>query len=130
MRDIIIIITLIAIIFGGGIFAKKYLDKIANKISKELIELKENIIIARETGNTNQIIQQISEVEKDWEEASNIWSIIVIHQEIDNVESAIIKAKACIENGELEDALQEIELANFFVNHVKEREEVSLKNIF
>lgn len=130
MRDIIIIITLIAIIFGGGIFAKKYLDKIANKISKELIELKENIIIARKTGNTNQIIQQISEVEKDWEEASNIWSIIVIHQEIDNVESAIIKAKACIENGELEDALQEIELANFFVNHVKEREEVSLKNIF
>lgn len=130
MRDIIIIITLIAIIFGGGIFAKKYLDNSADKISKELIELKENIIIARETDNTNQIIQQISEVEKDWEEASNIWSIIVIHQEIDNVESAIIKAKACIENGELEDALQEIELANFFVNHVKEREEVSLKNIF
>lgn len=130
MRDIIIIITLIAIIFGGGIFAKKYLDNSADKISEELIELKENIIIARETDNTNQIIQQISEVEKDWKEASNMWSIIVIHQEIDNVESAIIKAKACIENGELEDALQEIELANFFVNLVKEREEVNLKNIF
>lgn len=130
MRDIIIIIILIAIIFGGGIFAKKYVDNSSNKISRELIELNQNTIIARDTGNTSQIIKQINELEKDWEEVSNIWSIIVIHQEIDNVEGAIIKAKACIENGELEDAIQEIELANFFVNHVKEREEVSLKNIF
>ena len=34
------------------------------------------------------------------------WSIIVVHQELDNVEQAFTKAKSNIENGTLETALQ------------------------
>ena len=58
------------------------------------------------------------------------WSIIVVHQELDNVEQALTKAKSNIENGTLETALQEIETTIYFVEHVKDRERLCLKNIF
>lgn len=55
------------------------------------------------------------------------WSIIVVHQELDNVEQAFTKAKSNIENGTLETALQEIETTIYFVEHVKDRERLCLK---
>ena len=55
---------------------------------------------------------------------------IVSTKKLDNIEQAIIKAKSSIEEGELPDALQEIETTIFFVEHVKQREKLSLKNIF
>jgi len=125
MRDFAIIIILIVTIFGGGIFTKRYLDDTANQMSSKLEGLKQNIIIAKNTEDRSYIAKEIYKVEEEWKEISDIWSIIVIHQEIDNIEGALIKLKACIENGELEDALQEVETANFFVNHVKEREKVN-----
>ena len=69
-------------------------------------------------------------VEQKWENTSKICSIIVVHQEIDNIEQALTRGKSSINYGILEDALQEIETAIFFSEHVKEREKLSLKNIF
>lgn len=130
MRDFIIIFILIIAIFWGGLYTKKHLDDTANQISIRLEELRNEIITAKDTGERSKAINKINEVEEEWKKISDIWAVLVIHQEIDNIESALIKSKACIENGELEDALQEVETANFFVNHVKEREKVNLKNIF
>ena len=53
-----------------------------------------------------------------------------MHQELDNIEQPLTRAKLNIEEGELEDGLQEIETVMFFVNHVKQREKLSWKNIF
>ena len=130
MRDIFIIIFIIIAIFGGGIYTESYLNKTADEISRKLENLKKQTIIAKETQNREQIKKEMKEIEKKWDETSEVWSIIVVHQEIDNIENALVKSKSNIENGELEDALQEIETASFFINHVKEREKVCLKNIF
>lgn len=54
----------------------------------------------------------------------------MVHQELDNIEQAFTKAKSDIEQGFLESALQEIETTIYFVEHVKDREKFSLKNIF
>jgi len=72
----------------------------------------------------------MKEVEKKWQETSNIWSILAMHQEIDNIEQALTRVKSNIEEGELEDALPEIEIAIFYAEHINAREKVNLKNIF
>lgn len=130
MRDIIIIIFIIMVILGGETYTEKYLNKTADEITEKLENLKKQTIIAKKTQNREQIKNEIKEIEGKWDATSDTWSVIVVHQEIDNIENALIKLKSNIENGELEDALQEIETAKFFINHVKEREKVSMKNIF
>lgn len=130
MRDTIIIIAIIAIILTGDIFTQRYLDNSAEELGKKLENLKQDTITAKETENRDKIKKEIQEIKEKWDETKEGWSIIAIHQELDNIEQALTKTKANIDNGELEDAIQEIETTIFFVEHVKEREKVSLRNIF
>ena len=130
MRDTIIIIAIIAIILGGDIFTKQYLNRTADELSEKLDVLKENTKLAKISGDREEIKANMEEIEIKWNDINKAWSIIVVHQELDNIEQALTKAKSSINDGKLEDALQEIETSIFFVEHVKEREKLSLKNIF
>ncbi len=130
MRDIVIIIVIIAIILTGDICTKKYLNETADELTKSLEDLKEKTIIAMKTENRENIKIEIDNIKNKWDKTNEIWSIIAIHQELDNIEQAITKAKSNIDNGEFADALEEIETAIFFVEHVKEREKVAIRNVF
>ena len=130
MRETIIIIVIIAIILTGDISTKKYLSESSEELTEVLESLKQNTITSKQTNDREKIKSEIQEIEEKWDKTSNIWSMIAVHQEIDNIEQALTKAKSNVDDGNLEDALEEIETAIFFVEHVKEREKLSLKNIF
>ncbi len=128
MKDIIIIIVIITIIIVGDIETKKYLNKTVDELLESLKNLEHDIILA-DNNLREKIKDEMKEVEKKWEETNKIWSVLVMHQEIDNIEQALVRAKSNINNGELETALHEIETAIFFSDHVKEREKLSWSNI-
>ncbi len=113
MRDAIIIISIIAIIVIGDICMQAYLNKTTIEIAQDLQNLKQNTILAKKDNERSNIKKEVNEIEKKWTEINKIWSTIVVHQELDNIEQAIIKAKSSIEEGELPDALQEIETTIF-----------------
>lgn len=130
MRDWLIITAIIIIILGGDIMMQTHLNKTADELINNLQDLKQKTILAKETENRENIKKQINEIDEKWEEINKTWAKIVVHQELDNIQQSLTKAKSNIEEGGLEDALQEIETALFFVEHVKQREKISLKNIF
>ncbi len=130
MRDWLIITAIIIIIVGGDIMMQTHLNKTADELINNLQDLKQKTILAKETENRENIKKQINEIDEKWEEINKTWAEIVVHQELDNIQQSLTKAKSNIEEGGLEDALQEIETALFFVEHVKQREKISLKNIF
>ncbi len=130
MKDTIIIVAIILVIVLGDIVTKNYLNKTVDELLTSLETLKEKVIEAKQTNEREEIKKEMEIVEQKWENTSKICSIIVVHQEIDNIEQALTRGKSSINYGILEDALQEIETAIFFSEHVKEREKLSLKNIF
>lgn len=130
MKDTIIIVAIILVIVLCDIVTKNYLNKTVYELLTSLETLKEKVIEAKQTNEREEIKKEMEIVEQKWENTSKICSIIVVHQEIDNIEQALTRGKSSINYGILEDALQEIETAIFFSEHVKEREKLSLKNIF
>ena len=130
MRDWFIITAIFIIIVGGDIMMQTHLNRTADELINNLQDLKQKTILAKETENRENIKKQINEIDEKWEEINKTWAEIVVHQELDNIQQSLTKAKSNIEEGGLEDALQEIETALFFVEHVKQREKISLKNIF
>ena len=129
MKDFIIIISIILLILGGDFFVKKHLESTTGSLVQELQNLKEKTILAKETNNRNEIIKDMEKVETKWREISEIWSVIIVHQEIDNIEQAMVRARIDINKGNIEDAIPEIETAIFFAEHINEREKLKLKNI-
>ena len=130
MRDITIIFLILITIFVGDYAINNFLGRTTDKLIKNLASLKEHVIVANETENRDNIKNEMGEMEESWKEISEIWAVIVMHQEIDNIEQALIKTKSIINDGNIEDAIPEIETAIFFVEHVKQREKLMLKNIF
>lgn len=130
MKECIIIVLIIVIIFSGDAIVQGYMEKSSNEMYAQLEELKENAIEAKESDNRGEVQQVFDETEKKWEKTNKTWSIIVVHEELDHIEESLTKAKSSIYNGEVEEALEEIETAMFFVKHVREKEKILLKNIF
>jgi len=130
MKDAVIIIVIIVLIFGGDYLIKKHLQKTTNELVKDLENLKEKTVIAKDSENREEIKKSMNEVEKQWEKISKIWSTVIMHQEIDNIQQALVRAKTDIGEGNIEDAIPEIETAIFFAEHINEREQLKLKNIF
>ena len=119
MKETIIIISILLIIFGGAIYARNFLKKSS-----------EEIIIAKENNERERVKQLSNEIYEKWEEMDKTWSIIVLHDELDNIQISLTKMKAQIEEGELEESLEELETTKFLINHIREKEKFNLKNIF
>ena len=132
MKEVIIIILILLLIFAGDIAVQMHLEKTSETMTAKLENLKEKMIEAKENEDEENegAKKALEETEKEWEDINKTWSMIVMHEELDNIEEALVKAKSSVNEGELEDGLEEIETAMFFIKHVREREKVLIKNIF
>ena len=128
MKEIIIIISILIIIFAGSIITQMYL----NKTSALLIDKLENIKsdIENEKFDREKVSKKAEEMYSEWDKINEKWSVIILHDEIDLIETALIKMKAEIKSGQIEDSMAEIDTSIFLLNHIKEKEKTSLKNIF
>jgi len=130
MKEITIIIIILVIIFGGAIYTKNFLNKTSEEIISKLDELKEKIVIAKENDERQNVKELSNEIYEKWEEIDKSWSILVFHEELDTIQISLTKMKAQIEEGELEESLEELETTKFLINHIKEKEKFNLKNVF
>ena len=128
MKEIIMIIIILFIIFSGAFLTQKYLNNTSDELVGKLEDLKMDV--------KNKVIEEIFLKEKSdkiyekWKEIDSKWSIIVLHEEIDLIDTALIRMKSKIETGKIEESIEDIETSIFLLNHIKEKEKTSLKNIF
>jgi len=130
MKETIISISILIIIFGGAIYTRKFLEKTSEEIILKLDELKEEIVVAKESKGRQRVKELSNEIYDKWEEMDKTWSTLVFHEELDTIQISLTKMKAQIEEGELEESLEELETSKFLINHIKEKEKFNLKNIF
>lgn len=130
MKDIIIVIFVLIAIFCCNMLVQKHLENTSQRVISKLEVLKEKTIEMKDTEEREELKKHFAEIENEWNRVHKTWSIIVMHEELDNIEEALIKTKSSINDGDLENSLAEIETAMFFINHVLEREKVTLENIF
>ncbi len=128
MKEIIIIISILIIIFAGSIITQMYLNKTSTLLIDKLENIKSDI--ENEKFDREKVSKKAEEMYSEWEKINEKWSVIILHDEIDLIETALIKMKAEIKSGEIEDSMAEIDTSIFLLNHIKEKEKTSLKNIF
>ncbi len=128
MKQIIIMIIILIIIFGGAWYSQKFLDDTTNKIVSKLENLKTDVEDTKE--NNEKLKQKTDEIYGEWKDISEKWSVIVLHDELDLIETSLIKVKSKIKIGNLDESMEDIDTSIFLLKHIKEKEKTSLKNIF
>jgi len=126
MKQIILIISILIIIIGGAIYASTYITKTSNELTGKLEELKQQI----NSDDEDKAKQKANEIYDNWEKVSKGWSIIVLHNELDLIETSLVSMKANIETGEKNKAIEDLDKSVDLLNHIVEKETLSLKNIF
>ena len=128
MKEVVIIISILLIVFGSTMLIQDYLNKGTDKLVGKLVEIKKEVegknIGEEELKKKSEIIY------KEWKEINESWSTIVLHEEIDSIETALIRMKSKIQIGNIEDSMEDIDTSIFLLKHIKEKEKTSLKNIF
>ena len=128
MKETTIIIVILIIIICGAIYTQKFLNSTADKLVGKLEELKNGI---EENSMAEEKIKSISdEIYGEWEDINEKWSVIVLHDEIDLIETSLIRMKSKIKTGNFEESMEDLDTSIFLVKHIKEKEKTSLKNIF
>ena len=76
------------------------------------------------------MIEKTDEIYSEWEEINERWSVIVLHDEIDLIETSLIRMKSKIKTGEIQESMEDLDTSIFLIKHIKEKEKTNLKNIF
>lgn len=128
MKEILIIIISILIVIIGSNISQGYLNKTSDELIQDIEMLREEIKKAQ-NSEENISKQLAKDLYNKWEKVEKNWSIIVIHNELDLIELALISMKTYIEENEYSDAIKELEKSNYLIEHINDNEKLELKNI-
>lgn len=127
MKEFTIIIIILIIIISGALYTNKYIKDSSQQLVNKLEKLKESV---RENKDIETLKKDVEKIYGDWEKTEEKWAIIVLHSELDLIETSFVRMKAQIEEEELERSIEEIDATIFLVDHISEKERFCLKNIF
>lgn len=130
MREVVIIVLILLLIVTGDIMVQWHLEKTSTNMASKLENLKETVVKAKESEKNEEAKEVLEEVEREWEKVNKTWSVIVIHEELDNIEQALVKAKSSINEGELEDRIRRNRNCNVFCKACKRKRKGINKKYF
>ena len=130
LKELIGIVTIIVVVSIASLILQTYLEKTSDEMVGKLEELKKEIREAVKNQNNEKAVSISNDILQKWEEVNEIWSMVIIHEELDTIKLSMLEVNAAVEAGSFDDGLEEIDKTIFLVEHVKEKEALMLKNIF
>lgn len=125
MKQTIIMIICVIILIGGGIAEIKYLEKTSVFLSSDMDYIRNAI----QNDNYELANKQMEKSFKSWTDTKKVWNMFIIHEEIDDIEEALVELKEYLKFENKEECIVAIEKVKKDLEHSVKRQKVSLDNI-
>ena len=116
------------------VFAILVTDFITQNFTKESIKsIEDNLNIIKESINNNEsqnLNNQIKELEDKWAQIDNKMSFYIEHNELEKVNSSLVKFKSYIELEDYQEAITELEECKYILEHIKDKQRMQIINLF
>ncbi|HHV35420.1 MAG TPA: DUF4363 family protein [Syntrophomonadaceae bacterium] len=122
----VIIIIVVGLIGFGGVYSQRYLDRSASQLVVELEEVKKAV----EQERWKESRDAYAKFNKNWSKAHENWAMFTDHFELDNIEMRLTRGRSFIEAEDATNAIAEFNEAIMLLDHIPERERLTLYNIF
>lgn len=86
--------------------------------------------IEKNEKDENTIKEKMADINRKWKNKNEKLSFYIEHDELEKVETELYSLNANIDTQNYEQAIEKIEKCKFILRHIKNKEELSLKNIF
>ena len=131
-KEIIIVIIIVAIIFLINGICQSYTSKSVEEIINNLDKI-EQIAESLNNGEDEQkekLIDEIQILKENWQDINYKMSFYIEHDELEKVNSAIVKFESSMEIEEYSDAIPELENCKYILRHIKDKQAVRAINFF
>lgn len=125
-KEIIVSAIILIAIIVLNICVSQHIDKKMNCVVEKLSELKEEL----EVQNFDESQKKIDEIDEYWKSSENTLSFFIEHDELEKVITEFTSLKAYIKLKNNEDAIETLDKMTFIINHIEEKDDLKLKNIF
>ncbi|MDD2574244.1 MAG: DUF4363 family protein [Bacillota bacterium] len=126
MRSILIIVITLSLILGAGFYTISEVSGTAEVLLSHCIRIRSDI----EGGQWEDARHRLKEFDTFWNDSKPVWTILINHKEIDNIDMALVKINEYLKSGEKGLALGEVASLELLIRHIPEKEKVTLENIF
>lgn len=127
-KEIIICIVIVILVIIGNIITQNYTNKSVDKTSKQLQELREEII--KKDVNLDYANEKIKNICTVWGEQHEKLAFYIEHDELEKVKTSITGLKGYIEVEEYSQAVPELDKTAFILEHIQNKTIINFKNIF
>ncbi len=126
-KEIIIIVLIVILIFGLNIITQNYTESTAKIMQESLDEIRQDL----ENNNESKTIQEkINKLNGEWEKRNDNLAYYLEHDELEKIESELTALNSNILTQDYEQGRENLDRCYFLLEHVKDKETVSLSNIF
>ena len=127
-REAVITILIILVIIIGEYLTQRYSEETLGGVQDSLGELKEQILSS--VIEVSELIDKTNQIYNKWEEDNELLSYYLEHDELEKVNTQIVLVRGFLESDTPEDSIPEIEEGIYILEHIKEKEKLSIKNVF
>ena len=127
-KEIIISVIILFIVFLGNGITESYTKESVDETTNLLMELREELY--KEEINKDEVNKKIEYIHSRWDERYETLAYYLEHDELEKVETELTDVIGKIQVEEYNEAVPELDKCVFILEHIKIKNEFSLKNIF
>lgn len=126
IKTIAHIFIITASIITVSIFSQFTLYRDSDRLAQSIKKVEESI----KKEDWNQSENQVTQIISIWEDVKGAWSVLIDHQEIDNIDVTLTRLQTLIRSRDNSSASAEAAALKKYVSHIPTKEKLSLENIF
>ena len=117
-KEIFIVIIIIIAIVSIDVLTNNYTKKNFGRIDEKLEEIKKiGLSLINEEDKEDELKNKLGELEKDWHNINSKTAFFLEHDELEKINSSMIKFKSYFELEEYTEAIPELENCKFILKH-------------
>jgi len=126
LKELIIIIVVVVLVIGFDVLSNNYLIEAVTELSNELNVLREYIL----KENRTEAQHQMQRVKEQWKEKYKVLAYYIEHDELEKVETELVRLSADIDMEEYKHCINELETSIFILEHIEQKEKLDIISIF
>jgi len=125
MRDLVVLISIILIVFIPSYYSEKYLNNTGKSIVRKLEVIKEEV-----EDDKIERLEEVIKIKEEWDSFEDYWNMMLNHQTTDNIELSF--TRLLISYGEKEKAECLVNIAEIItlIEDAPRTEKMAWANIF
>ncbi|SHK18038.1 DUF4363 family protein [Paramaledivibacter caminithermalis] len=126
MKSLFISAFIVIILITSWIIIYNFIEKSVHNINSMLSEMEDKIY----NNNWNSAVSIYNDIYIKWKNTKKVLMLVIEHEEMEKINLTLEKIKKYISINDKSLSIGETAALKYFLNHIREKESLSLHNIF